>query len=137
MNNVIATENELNTFYEIWKDLSERAAKIATAIRDLELADKGSFRSSPVFDSDDISIYEGQLYCEYDESLGCGEYENHSLLIPDSYLFDENFLEEAKKRIEERKIKAADERKREQEHQKKCANERERAQYLKLKKKFG
>jgi len=121
--------NELYELLEIIQQLQERAAEIATAMVKL----KGGKYS---IDSEEISFENGSITAEYEEYLGCSEWETHGIDIPLSYFFDENYLDDVKEKIrkmeEEKKRKAeeaAARRKRENE-------ERERKKYLELKAKF-
>ena len=115
----IQNQEQLDEFYEMWEEISSRAAKIATAINKLE-GRKGTI------DPDDIYLDGSYLYAKYDEYLGCSEWEEHNIRIEDSYLFDDSFIEDAKKKLAEKK------RKEEEAKQKRIAEQKERTRQREL-----
>lgn len=111
-------------------ELQEVAAKVATQLVELETGRRYDF------DEEEISFECGNIYANWSEYCGCGEYEDQQTRIPLEYLFDKDWQEKAKVEIErKRKLKAEQERIR-VEREKKAAEERERNQYLRLKAKF-
>lgn len=122
-------EHELYELLEIIQQLKERAAEIASVMNKLE------GRRDSISD-EEITFEDGSIYAEYEEYLGCNNYETHTFHIPLSYFFDENFIEDAKEKI--RKRKEEEKRKKEEREAKRKleAEKREREQYLKLKEKY-
>lgn len=122
-------ENDLRELLGIIQQLQERAAKIATSMVKL----KGGKTS---IDAEDIRFENGAIVTEYEEYLGCGDWDIHGINIPLSYFFDENYLDDAKEMI--RKMEEEKKRKAEEDaaRRKKEAEERERKKYLELKAKF-
>ena len=126
----IENEKQLVEFMDVWEELTAKVAKIATAMLKL----KGIHGQ---IDSEDVQIEDDMFYATYEEYSRCESYEIHTINVPNAYIFDDNFLENAK---EELKLKEAERQKQKQKQREKNALKeynRELAQYNKLKKKFG
>jgi len=123
----IENEDDYMIFAEAFERLQQKAAPIATAIN--KLHGRGTV------DPDEIYIEYGNLYFDYEEGC-CGCYESHSELIPTSYLFDPEWIEDAKATIaakEEEERQKAERKRLKAEADRK---EREYKQYLKLKEQY-
>jgi len=124
----IENEDDYMIFAEAFQRLQERAAPIATAMNKL-------YGRGGRIDPDEIYMEDGLLFYDYDEGC-CGCYETHSELIPSSYLFDPEWLEDAKATIaakEEEERQKAERKRLKAEADRK---EREYKQYLKLKEQY-
>ncbi len=122
-------EDELYDFLEQITELQRKAADIATTMNKLE-GRKGSISD------EEITFEDGTIYAEYEEYMGCSEWETHTFPIPLSYFFDDSYIEQAKEKIRLRKEE--EKRKKEEAAAKRKleAEKREREQYEKLKAKF-
>ena len=126
----ITNEEQLNEIIEALEAVKSKAAKIGTLMIKLE-GEKGSI------DEDDIKFGDWSgITADYEVYIGCGDYERKSLTIPSRYLFEDEWEQQFKDKIAERR--AAEERKRQQEIEKrqKAAEEKRKQEYLKLKKEF-
>ena len=125
----IKNQDQLDEFFETYEGIARRAADIATAMLALKGIDTH-------LDEDDVQIEGQSFYAEYEEYLGCGDYESHTIHIPDEYFFNADFLTDAKEQVrKEKEVKKKQLRER-QEAMERNSRARERAQYEKLKKQF-
>lgn len=124
----IENEDDFQTFVEAYQRLQERAAKIATAKIKLE-------GSSSSIDYDEIFIEDGYLQYEY-TTYCCGDREVEYGTIPAKHLFDDNWLEEAARRLEIKKQQEEEQRERKRIADEEAKRKREYDQYMKLKEQF-
>jgi hypothetical protein len=126
------TIKNIDDFYDMmgkWEEVSEKAADIATAMLKLE----GFTRA--YFDSDDAKIENGDICFTYDD-YHCGESDYHSVTVPPEYLFDDDWLVNAKEELRKRKEREANKERIRKENEAKRAEEAERKKYFELKAKF-
>jgi len=126
---IFKSAEEIETFIVQYEELQRALEPIANILIELE-----NFKSR--IDWDDIKIEENQTYAYFEEYEGCGNYQEHSLLIPFEYLFDKEWKELAKKKIEEKVMKRL------KEEEEKCKETEQRRltqeykMFLQLKEKF-
>jgi hypothetical protein len=126
---IVENDEQLTELFELMQEIQERAAEIGNAMLKLE----GKKES---IDSSNIHFNDGDITAEYETYHGCGNYETEYLSIPTKYLFDENFLTEAKEKLRVRKEREERDRYLAEEKRKRDAEERERKKYLELKARF-
>ena len=124
------TVDELHDLIDQITKLQEQAAEIATAM--LRLEDK-----KHSVDSDEIYFENGTIMVDYDVHLGCGEWEMHDFVIPNSYFFDENFINDAREKLR-LKREAEEEKSRQRAEKRRLEREAvEIRKYKELKEKYG
>ena len=82
-----------------------------------------------------LNIECGQLYYTY-ETYCCGDYENHSVVVPLEYLFDDKWIEEAKAENLRKNLEAVAKKKEEDAKKERLAKARRYEEYLDLCKEF-
>jgi hypothetical protein len=112
------------------EELQLLAVPVARQLLELET---GSYHS---VDEDDIDVRYGCLRVTYGTSC-CGEWEDNYETIPLEYLFDDNWMVEAKAEMERRKVAEAEALRIKKAKAKAAADNSEREQYLALKAKYG
>lgn len=116
---------------EGFEELQEMAAPIAADMLSLELDHPCAV------DPEEITVDGGQLYVNYEEYFGCGNYENHSRVIPLEYLFDPEWEKKAKIELARRHEEKMEKKRLAKEKAKRAKEDRERREYLKLQLKYG
>ena len=128
----IAIENadDLYTFLETIEQLQQRVVPIANALAELETG------KNQGIDEEDITFEDGRIYAKYTVYY-CGTYDDEQIHIPADYLFDPDFLEDAKERIRVRKEKERIEKEKKEAERKRRTEQAERKRYLELQEKYG
>lgn len=126
----IDSEDDLYTLDQTLNKLRKRALPVARALLDME-----GIKPTYGIDEDDIKFEDSSLYAEYE--MGCrGYYETETITIPFRYLFDDEWLAEAKLLITQRKEREAEKKRQADVKKQKAKADAEYKKYLELKEKF-
>jgi hypothetical protein len=129
MNRITSIE-QAEDLLELVEELRQRATPIAKLMSELK-----GYRYHP--DIDEIVITDEGIYANWTTDYCCGESEEDSMHIPLDYLFNDNWIDNAKAQIELEKRRQEEEARKRREREAAAKLERERKEYLKLKEKFG
>ena len=115
---------------EEFGEIQRLAAEVATDLLSLE------WNRPVAVDPEEITVEDGELYANFEEYLGCSDYESHHRLIPVEYLFDAEWKEKAKAELARKHAEKQEKKRLAAEKAKRDKEDRERRQYLALKAKF-
>jgi len=121
---------EIKKFISQYEELQRSLEPIANTLLELR-------HSKSKIDFEDIQIQTGGIFVDYEEYEGCGNYTEHSMQIPIEYLFEKDWVETAKKKIEERAVKETIKRQLYLEIKKQEQHKKDIETYQKLKEKLG
>lgn len=126
----IENYDDFSMFVEALDQLKKKAVPIMNAY--LELANR---KPRYPIDADEISFEDGYVTANWEDYV-CGSTDYYSESMPAEYLFDDDWAEDAKKKIEARRERERIQEEKQKAERKRRHEEAERKRYLELKEKF-